>query len=76
MRIAKSPRTSTASLLKRLSRERVRKPCAIVRPYFDSVLARSLSTWIHCRSPVASANASIRLLIDHQPVCYADFLTG
>src|SRR5690348_1389642 len=41
------------------SNERVRWPCPIVVPNGPAA-ARSGSTWIHCRSPVASANASMR----------------
>src|SRR6476620_9899295 len=35
-------------------------PCAIVFPPGDSRAARSTSMWIHCSSPVASANLLIR----------------
>src|SRR6476619_2486200 len=35
-------------------------PCAIVVPPGDSRAARSVSTWIHCSSPVASANLLMR----------------
>src|SRR5271157_2734799 len=36
------------------------RPCAMVLPPGISRAARSGSTWIHCSSPVASANLSMR----------------
>ena len=49
----------TASRSKRLTSDSVKKPCAMVVPYGESRRARSASTWIHCRSPVTSANCVI-----------------
>src|SRR5262245_11957990 len=40
--------------------ERLRYPCAFGAPNGLSRLARSTSTWIHCRSPVQAAKASMR----------------
>src|SRR5262245_19134607 len=40
--------------------ERLRYPCAFGAPNGLSRRARSTSTWIHCRSPVQAANASMR----------------
>ena len=50
------------------ARESVRCPWAMVVPKGDSRCARSGSTWIHWSSPVASAKASMRGLVDEHPV--------
>jgi hypothetical protein len=45
-----------------------------VPPYGD-VFARSTSTWIHWKSPVASAELVDALLIYRDPVGHADLFT-
>ena len=61
-------RTNIGRLRHQPAQERQRqKSVAMVPPNGDSRRARSVSTWIHCRSPVRSANLSIRSC-DLQPV--------
>src|SRR5258708_30865292 len=47
------------SIASAVTKDRLRYPCAIVAWNGLSLAARSTSTWIHCRSPVHSANWSI-----------------
>jgi len=52
-RASATPRSSGSS-------DSVRNPCATVRFHGDSRAARSGSVWIHWKSPVAAAKASMR----------------